>query len=482
VYQLWRINFEVKTLKFLLIYPPAIWSSAGQNPTLSGSTVPPLGLLYIAKVLEDNGNKVEIIDYSAENVDRKKLEKSVKSSDAVGLTILTITLSNSKQLIKLIKEMDKNKPVIIGGPHCSLYPEKSLIELDADISVQGDGETVINEISLALQGKKHLSEIPGVYFRDKKNNIKSGPEAKLIKNLDAVSFPSRHLVKKYQYGKMYKPDVKKEKFTSIITSRGCPHQCKYCTRQFFGMKKYRLRSKENVINELKELKENGYEYVVITDDSFLSNSKRAYQIMDDIVNEKLEFQIFIQGARVDCAEEKLYLKMKEAGVKAISFGIESGNQDILDFYNKKTTLSQIRKAVNLSRKMNFYTMGSFIFGAPFETEKHFENTIKFARSLPLNVAVFFPLEYRAGSELWENAKKEGKINSDEYCVPADLNRELAMFSNEEISLYCQQAQKKFYFRPSYILNEFIQGCKRKDFSFNKVELRVLFENASKFLK
>jgi len=469
-------------MDYLLIYPPGEWFAAGEKPVLAGQTVPPLGLLYLARTLEDEGHTVEVIDYTAETIDQKKLQKAASSADAIGMTVLTPSLLNARYLLNHIRALEPEKPLIIGGPHCSLYPQQSLRELNADVSVEGDGEAVINDVTKALEGKKSFSEIPGVHYRNKNNEIKKGPPVKLIENLDSIPFPARHLVKKYKYGQIYKSNIQKEKFTSFITSRGCPHQCRFCTRQFIGMKKYRTRSQENVIAELKELHETGYEHVVITDDSFLSGAKRAYRIMAEVIKEKLQFEFFIQGARVDSADEKLYQKMRDAGVRGISFGIESGNQDVLDFYHKKTMVQQIKKAINLSRKMKFFTMGSFILGAPFETKKHFETTIDLALSLPLDAVTFFPLDYRAGSELWEAAVNNGKIQAGEYAVPSDSQRGLALFTKDEIADYCKRAHRQFYFRPAYLLDEFAQACRRKDFTFIKAGAHVFLDNITKFFQ
>jgi len=460
-------------MKYLLIYPPVESTSAGKKAIIKISMAPPLGLLYIARVLEEDGNSVEVIDFNVENIDLKRLKQSVVKADVIGISILTISVQIAKKLIRQIKEIAPGKPVIIGGPHCSLFPMQSLLELNADVCVEGDGEHVINDITKALEEKKSLSDIHGVYYKNDKGEISNGPPATIIKDLDSMLFPARHLVKKYRYGQLIKPKLQEGKFTSIITSRGCPYKCRYCTRHFLGMNKCRFRSVENIIEELKELQREGCECVVITDDSFLSDAERAYRIMDAIIKENLHFEFFIQGARVDSADEELYKKMKDAGVRSIGFGLESGNQDVLDFYDKRITLEDIRKAVDLSRKMGFFTLGSFIFGAPFETEKHFENTARFAYSLPLDAVTFFPLEYRAGSDLWNDAVKNGKIKPDEYIVRSDKKRGLSLFSNEEITDYCKKAQRKFYLRPSHLIDEVIQAIMKKDFTFIRAGFNLL---------
>lgn len=322
------------------------------------------------------------------------------------MSVLTFTLENAIKLSELVKEIDIDIPLVIGGPHCSLYPKKSLSALNADISVEGYGEGVIFDIAEALAGKKELSEIHGVYYR-KGEEVKAGKPPTIIENLDSIPFPARHLVQNYKYGHILGAKIVKGKFTSMITSRGCPHKCQFCTRKFIGMNQYKMRSAENVIEEFRELKEAGYDSVMIVDDNFLANRVRAFKIMDALIKERIEMELWVQG-RCDSADRSLYEKMRDAGVKGISFGVESGNQDVLDYYNKRIKLDEIRKAVNLSREMGFFTLGFFILGAPFETKRYFENTIKFAESLPLDAVAFFTLEYGAGSKLWEEAVMGGE--------------------------------------------------------------------------
>ncbi len=180
------------------------------------------------------------------------------------------------------------------------------------------------------------------------------------------------------------------------------------------MNRYRVRSAENVVDEFMELNEAGYESVMIVDDDFLTNRERASKIMDEI-----------------------------------------------------------RKAVNLSREMGFFTLGNFILGAPFETMRHFEKTIKFAESLPLDAVAFYTLEYEAGSQLWEEAVLEGKIASEEYLVFSDSRRRLSEFTKEEIEAYCKIAHKRFYLRPEYWLDQFFQAVRRRNFRSFRAVVKIL---------
>jgi len=459
-------------MHFLLIYPPSS-SFFIESGKIFYGMAPPLGLLHIARVLEDEGDSVTILDFSAEKFDEKKFLKSLENVDVVGITILTVSLPNSVKIISLIKDVKPEIPVVIGGPHCTLFPKKVLQDTQADICVQGDGEKALVDIKKALIGEVKYSEISGIYYKENQE-IKRGQPVHLLIDLNVVSFPARYLVKKYDYGRGINPRIKKGEFTSIVTSRGCPFACRFCSRNSMSMKRYRMRSTENIIEELKEIHKMGYRYVAFNDDCFLSNKKQAHELFDAIIKERFGMKFYVTAARVDSADVDLYIKMKNAGVCLLQFGLESGNQDVLDFYHKNTYLETIRYAVNLSHKMGFFTVGSFILGAPFETREYFENTASFAQSLPLNSVSFLPLMYMAGSDLWNDAVKERKISSDEYLCQADSQLNLGVFTKQQLRIYCYNAQRSFYFRFKFVFDLLKTCLKQNDFSFLKAYLYFIF--------
>ena len=456
-----------------MIYPPSESFFIKKDKIFYG-LAPPLGLLYLATVLEKHGDTVSILDFSAEQYDKEKLVFEMKSADVIGITVLTISLKNTIDIIEEIKNENPKIPVVIGGPHCTLFPKKVLEESKADISVEGDGEESIISIKKAILGEINLSDINGIFYR-KDDEILQGRPMQLISNLNDLSYPARHLVKKYVYGKYLDSNIKKGSFTSIITSRGCPFSCYFCSRNSPTMRRYRTRDINDIKKEIKQISNAGYNYLAFNDDCFLSNKKQAEEIFDFIIKERLDMKIFITAARVDSADEKLYFKMKKAGVCMLQFGLESGNQDVLDFYNKKTKLDEIRYAVNLSSKVGFFTVGSFILGAPFETKYHFKNTVSFAKSLPINSVSFLPLMYMAGSKLWNDAVSDGKISSDDYLVYADSNIKLGQFSKNQLINYCTNAQFSFYFRIKFII-DLIKIClKQNDFSFLNAYISFIFK-------
>jgi len=452
-------------MKFLFLRHPEEWLQPGilgHTPNLY-SIYPPIGLLYIAASLEQNGHCVEIIDLGVETPSKQQLGQKLNSVDAVGLSVYTNNYKSVASTAREIKQSAPKIPILIGGPHCTFLKERALLDIpDADISVDLEGELVILDIVKYLQGKKKLSEIPGISYKDK-SKIKLGKPPEILRDLDGIPFPARHLVEKYDYGNFpwgYKP---RKKFTSMLTSRGCPFHCRFCSKYDNIIEKYgyRERSAENVVKEIQEISDK-YGSVKIVDENFLANRKRAHKIFDTLLENGTDIDILILGARVDSANLELYGKMKKANVKFLSFGIESGSQPVLDFYNKKITKEQIQKAVKMSRKMNFVTVGSFIFGAPVETKEHVDETIDLVCSLPFDSVIFRPLKYEVGSDLWTEAVQLGKISKEEYAVAADSRRDLGYFTFEELNDFVKEATTRFYLRPRYFFGQIFRAFSDMD--------------------
>jgi len=461
-------------MKFLLIYPASRkYELASKKFFSTGAFLPPLGILYLAKMLEINGHDIEVLDCTAEDISENKLKEKILSSDAVGMTIFSdpAAMNNSIMISNLVKERDPAVPLLIGGPHCSFLPEQSLLSHHADICVRGEGELVIAPIAEAIEGKRELSTIPGIYYKED-NKIRKTEPAKQIDDLDALPFPDRHLVNKYEYGFMQGVKIAKGKATSLLASRGCPYHCKFCGLHSH-IPGYQRRSVNNVTKEIQEIVDEGYTTLAFVDDNFLFQQKEVEKIMDFIIQKDMNVRLWIEEARVDSANRILFQKMRDAGVEILSFGIESGNQDVLDFYNKRITLTQIRDAVNLGKEMGFFINASFILGAPIETKKHIKNTIKFAKSLPLDSVEFYNLGYGFGAPLWKEAVAEGKIQPDEFFIDADSRRGLSNFTEEELINYTMKASNSYYLNPKLWMRELFYAFANKDFRFLKLGLKLL---------
>ncbi len=464
-------------MKILLIYPPSTPFFITSSHVYYGYS-PPLGLLYIAKILEEQGDRVTVLDFSAEPFDQHTLTSALGGMDAVGVSVLSPSLQHAQHLISLIRQYDESLPTMIGGPHCTLLPVKSLVETQADMSIQGDGEASIVHLRSALQGEKTLETVPGLFFRTR-DEVRHGLPAVLIRDLNELPFPARHLVKHYVYhSHEYNPRFKAGEFTSLAASRGCPYQCRFCSRGSVSMKQYRTRTTENVLSELREISNQGYRHVAFVDDCFPVDVRQAFQLFRAIVDEHMDLRFSITASRVDLIDKALFELMRHAGVTHIQFGLESGNQDVLDFYHKQTTLDKIRTAVHLSHDFGFFTAGSFIFGAPFETHEQFKRTLAFAKSLPLDSTSFTPLRYMVGSELWNEAVASGSIGADEYLLTADKNRGLGMYTKEELIAFCFYAQRSYYLRPRFFLDLLETSLRNSDMSHIHSLISALFTSFS----
>jgi anaerobic magnesium-protoporphyrin IX monomethyl ester cyclase len=359
--------------------------------------------------------------------------------------------SPSLTIAKMIKELTPDVPLIIGGPHCSIFPEQALQAHHAQVCMVGEGEYRIGAVMDALQGIKAFSSIPGIVYREGGAIHATGPSEQ-IKDLDAIPFPARELVKKYEYGYSSGVKVIPGTVTSMMCSRGCPFHCTFCQREVL-LPSYQSHSAERVIAEIDEVVRAGYTSIMFADDNFLMNKKKTEVIMDHIINQRYDLRLWILNARVDSADPVLYTKLRKAGVEHIIFGVESGDQEILDFYKKNITLDQIRQAVTLSHKVGIFTDANFILGAPIETRRHILNTVRFAQSIPLDNAFFYTLAYMAKSPLWEDAVRQGKIDPQVEGVFADRTRGLGNFTQHELEAYCHQAYLAFLLNPSHVIRE-----------------------------
>jgi magnesium-protoporphyrin IX monomethyl ester (oxidative) cyclase len=458
-------------MKFLFIYPSGRGYRLADKKTFPVTPFsPPLGILYLSSILEHEGHEIDIIDFTAENVDESTLKNRIFNADAIGVSIGSHSCDQAKNLTQFIRECDKDIPLLIGGPHCTLLPKESLVDYNADICIAGEGEQVINSISNYLMGKEKLSNIPGLYYWENRK-IKQTTPSQIIKDLDKLVFPARHLVEKYDYGYFGGEKLMKGKTTGIITTRGCPYHCTFCG---YGAiySQYHERSVDNVIKEFDEIVSQGYQTVAIVDNNFLANKKRAEKIMDEIIQKKMGISIWILGLRVDSVDRRIWEKMRDAGVEFLSFGIESGCQEILDYYHKRITLKQIKKAINLSKEMGFIASGSFVIGAPIETEENIRKTIEFAKTLPLDVATFMVLSYVYGSPLWKDGVEKGLIHPEEYGLYANSSRGLGNFSEDELKRFCRIAYRHFYFNPQYVRNQIIHILKTRDLHLIKIGLKM----------
>ncbi len=464
---------------------------------------PPLGILYLATALAHAGYSVCICDFSAEHYHPEKLRTFLTHTDVVGITALNYARRHFHQLIRDIRHFNTTIPIMIGGPDCTIAASAAAMSNTmprmpdgVDMMVIGEAEHTIVSIvdalmidrcagrSHYLRGGKKLSKCTGVIFRDRVTGaIRLGRQYHEIADLDSIPFHNFRFANRAAYTLfgVTQPGVA----ASIITSRGCPHKCRFCTRAAqspltsrdshkhrcipkTGM--YRERSASHVLDEIQKLADAGYQVLYVVDDNFMVNEKRVHAILDGIIARRIQMAILAQG-RVNPCSEELYAKMKAAGMQLLSYGLESGNQDVLDFYCKGTSLEQAWRAVELADKYGIFTHGNFILGAPIETLKHIKRTLKFAQKLPLDAAFFGVLNYTFGSELWDKAYQNGLITANETDVHSDRERGLGQFTRQELEQFCRRAHYRFYFRPTLWTRYLSKLCRNTNRDFAKLLVR-----------
>ena len=323
-----------------------------------------------------------------------------------------------------------------------------------NIVVRGEGENTVVDLVNTLKKGDDLKKVLGITFREG-DTVVSTPDRPLMKDIDSIPFPDRKLLDVEYHSTIAGAKIAIKKFTSLIFSRGCVHKCKFCSTQKFCNHMWRPRSIENMIEELRYLTSQGYEQFIFVDDSFTLNQKRVIQLCKTMRREKLDVEWFCEG-RVDSCSYEMFKEASKAGCKVIYFGVESANQRILDYYNKKITPQQSINAIKTARKAGIdIIVGSFILGAPDETREEILNTLNFAKKLQIDFPRFNILGADPGTDIWNELKMEGILNADEYwetgiSVPKICPTAVPF---QEIEQMVRQALLDYLKRPSFILTQ-----------------------------
>jgi len=449
-------------MKICLISPPynsAVKSVVGVSP-------PPLGLAYIASVLRQD-HEVKIIDSNILNYTIGDVERELRSfnPDVVGITSVTPSIYEAYKVAETAKKVREDCTVVLGGPHATFMPRQTMEECKyIDIIVRGEGEETTRELIENIEKGAPLNEVKGITFR-KKNEIIDTEPRPFIKNIDEIPFPSRDLLPMHLY------KFNGVKYTTMLTSRGCPFKCSFCSssRLFGGY--WRGRSPENVLEEIKIIyEEYGIRNIEFVDDTFTLNQERAEKICDEIIKQGWDIS-WGASSRVDTLSKKLVEKMKKAGCWIIFLGIESGSQKILDAIGKRITLEQVKKAVKILKDAGIQVLGSFIIGFLQDTKETIKETIKFAKNLNLNYAEFSILTPYPGTPIFDYAKKHGMLLTENWSKYTGVEPivKIEGATEKEIKTLFQKAYITFYLRPRIVM----EWLKNKQFSFIKSGIKAL---------
>jgi radical SAM superfamily enzyme YgiQ (UPF0313 family) len=422
---------------------------------------PPLGLAYVASYVEAKGYVVKVLDCDAEKTrvnDFKTILEQLQPR-VVGFSSTTPTITTIIEMADIIKAWDNRITVIAGGSHATALPEETLKRSQIDIVVRGEGEKTTIDILEYLSGKISLKDIKGISFKEK-NNIVSNPDREFVADIDELPFPARHFLPLEKYRASYYLGSYGEKFANIIATRGCPYQCIFCGQDIIFKHTVRVRRPESIIEEMKEIRGKfGIDLFCFEDSTFTATPELVRSICEEISSQHLSFRWGAMG-RVNLLDEKLYGLMKNSGCVLLCYGVESGNQDILDRINKNITLDEVRKAVRLAKNVGIPINTSFILGLPGETKKTVMETINFALELGADYASFSLATPYPGTEFYAIAEKEGVSLSDwrrfrlaRYAEPLYVPKDLTA---EELMSCYKLAYQKFYLRPRYIAKSLLK--------------------------
>ena len=432
-------------------------------------STPPLGLGYLAAVLRKEGFKVRIIDDMVENLSFDTLLKRLKKSIMVGITSTTPTFNSALRYARRIKEALPDIFVILGGVHVTFRPLDAVKNSFVDAICVGEGEETVVEVAERVEVGKTLEDVKGVIYRSGNEIVDNGPR-EFIKDLDSLPFPAYDLMPLEKYS-LFGEHL--EQFP-VITSRGCPFACRYCSSSLFMGHRFRARSAENVVDEIEWLVGDfNAKHIAFSDDTFTLSRRRVEAICNEIKRRGIDIE-WSCSSRVDTINEDMLKKMKEAGCSAIYYGVESASEKILNFYRKRIDFEKVKRAVELTKKYDIMVICSFIIGAPMEKKEDMKATLKFALKLNPDYAQFSILTPYPGTEIYEEAEKKGWIlnrNFDDYTAGKPVLKNFFM-SPQEILRFLRYCYLRFYLRPRFILKEMRRG------NF-KVILRVIRKTLKK---
>jgi len=440
-------------MRFLFVSPPSRFDLK-KNLGIVGI---PLGLGYLASVLEKENHKVKIIDAPVLDYTLEDIKEEIKEfkPDWVGITSVTSTIYDAYKVAEIAKEVDPEIRTIMGGPHVSFTARKTLEECRfVDVVARGEGEGVVLDIAKGYD----LSEIKGITYRED-GEIRENEPRGFIQDLDNLPFPAYHLFPMERY------QIEGERFANIITSRGCPFSCIFCSSSALCGKRWRARSPGNVVEELEFLKDRyGITEVEFLDDTFTLNRHRAEEICDLMIKKRLNIR-WSCSSRVDTISQALVKKLKRAGCYLLYLGIESGSQKLLDTIQKKITLAQARDAVRMIKEQGLQTVCTFMLGIPGETVKTIKSTINFAKRLNPSMAQFTLLTPYPGTKLFSIADKKGWILTKDWSKYTIIKSvmEVPGLTNRVLNKWLSKAYLSFYVRPSFLFEK----LKRREVYFIK---------------
>lgn len=451
------------------------------NPSLKGAEIghykreieksrgvyPSLGLSYVASALLSAGHNVILFDWDATPQPEKSLVKVIKElkPKLVGFYLMTWTFRQAKDMLKIIKEFSPDIKSVVGGPNVHSFPVISLKFSDFDFAIQGEGEYTILELIDHLEGEKDAASIRGLIWRG--GDIIQNSSRPFIEDLDKINFPAWD---KLPYKNYYDVFTQNRHFATLIATRGCPWDCTFCDRKNRMGSIWRKRSTDNIIKELKWLRDSfNIREFMFFDDNLVVDKNWVMEFCDKIVSNNLDIDWECR-ARVDMVDRPLLNTMKKAGCYRIRYGMEAGDNRILKVLKKGISVEQIRDCAHISKEAGIEIFAYFMMGSPYETEETLNKTLELALEVDADFTLFSKTILIVGSELFEWAVENGYIKKNywlDYLLGKENNPAPALSTKElpekVVDRYISMANQKFYLRPKYIFHRLTKIKKPSQF-------------------
>lgn len=413
---------------------------------------PSLALLQLAAWVRQAGFEVGLIDLHAENLQPKDAGQRVRdfAPDIVALTAKTLGWPAVIEIAQMVKAEYPRALVVVGGPQLAIYPKESLTWECFDMAVVGDGEETFLDICEHVESGSELDKIPGTVVRVGGGDVVINPSRPVPKDIDKYPMPAWDLVdiNRYNCLTLLKP------FATMVTTRGCPWHCGYCSQVYSD--KLRFRSPELVVDEMEFLvKTHGVKEIVMFDETFTIGKKRMRKLSEEILRRNLKVKFNIR-ARVDTVDREVLELLKRAGLRSIHMGVEAGTDRVLKIMNKQITREQTERAFRIAREVGIETRGYFMVGYYDATPQDVEEMINFSSSIGLDWASYSVATALPATDLYRIAQERGYVDGDfwrRYTINGGgpiPQLETETFTAERLRQYRTKAYMNFYLRPDLI--------------------------------
>jgi|TARA_Y100000294_G_scaffold80473_1_gene75633 radical SAM superfamily enzyme YgiQ (UPF0313 family) len=417
-------------MRVLLVYPPA-----------RDASKPPIGICYLSSYLRQKGHQIEVLDLTAGPLSEDELQKRIEGFhvyDCIGISAIITAYNFVKDFSGKVRKKFPNIPIMVGNAISVSCPRTLLENSAVDVIVVDEGELTVAEVVENIKERKNFINIKGLWFKDEEGNINRTPPRERIKDIDSLPRPAWDLINMSVYIKHSSAYLDRGIRTGWISAvRGCPFRCEYCSRSFGN--KVVNRTANSMVDEILEFnrlfKSTHFQMLA---DLFMANPKMVKSFARCLIERKVDITWECTG-RVDLVDEELLLLMRQSNCISVSYGIESGSQKILDNMDKRVTVEQAKRAIELTRKVDLKLKTPFMFGYVGEDRESIADTVNFIKEMKLGSTVLFFSTPYPGTPLygWAREKNRIKYDEDTYLSLLGNNADkflvnLTDFSDEEL--------------------------------------------------